>query len=62
MLLLQKELVRVNTTLLRDVCADYQGTMELLRSKVDDLESAVRQQRRQLKEANDQIKSMAGGL
>ena len=50
-----QELVRANTTLLRDVCADYQGTIDHFRSKVDDLE-------RQLKEANDQIKSMAGGL
>lgn len=50
-----EELVRANTILLCDVCADYQGTVEHFRSKVDDLE-------RQLKEANDQIKSMAGGL
>ena len=50
-----EEWVRANTTLLRDVCADYKGTIDHFRSKVDDLE-------RQLKEANDQIKSMAGGL
>ena len=43
-----EELVKANTILLRDVCGDYQGTVDSFRSEVADL-------KRQLKEANDQI-------